>query len=1032
MFSLAATPPAATRANTGSLPHNPTNFLDLSRLGGNTNGPAAVATLAEEALPPGVPLPPGAQFSLNNSNRQGGPLASGPTAGLPGFKGMPLPSSGGNLGNPVLANQQPAPPSPQQPAVSGSIPLASAPQSDWSIVNSPNDSTTPYFLDGVTCLSASDCWAVGRTSSVSHITIVERWDGSSWTVVPSPDGPGDLINILSGVACTATNDCWAVGYYVTQQLHVGTLILRWDGSSWTIVPSPDANPASRSALNGITCQSSSECWAVGFDATSGNVAQTLIERWDGSSWTVVASPSASTTEGNELLGVTCMSASDCWAVGSYVIDASTRATLTEHWDGSTWTIIASPNATGGQDNVLASVTCVSASDCWSVGYYSIDIVDPTGTAGTIIQVAQTLIERWDGNAWAIVSSPNPSVDNSLAGITCTSTTACWAVGYSSNSQVDSNQVDQSLILVWNGTVWLPGTTPGVPASEAQTLAGVTCASSSDCWIVGSLTSGWAKGLTEHWDGTSWSMVTAPKVDGRPSNFLYSVTCSSKSDCWAVGFWFASNVARTLIMRWDGSSWSIVPSPNVNDTDNHYLGGVTCVSASDCWAVGSRTDNIGLSARTLTLHWDGTSWSIVSSAPDTSTVQGLDLESVSCASTSECMAVGFTRGTAGDYGFAMRWDGSSWSVVPVPPTPEADMFYTPSEYLYGVTCPAQSDCWAVGAHWTGTMYRTLVDHWDGSTWTAATSPNTAADQDNILSGVTCVSSSNCWAVGSFDAYSQALIERWDGTSWSIVPSPQAGNPLNAVTCLSASDCWAAGPYYTPNPPAQTLLMHWDGTAWAKVVSPNTSAGQSNTLSGIACASSSDCWAVGDYSSRGSLQTLTLHYTPSPPIPTSVVSRKTHGTGGAFDIDLPLVGTPGIECRTGGSTNDYQVVLTFASAVTFDNATVTSGTGTVSNSSGSGTTEVALNLTGIANAQTITLTLFGVNDSTNSGDVSVPMSVLVGDSTANGNVSNTDVAAVKAEVAAPVTASNFRNDVNANGIISNTDVSNTKAQVGTSLP
>ena len=423
------------------------------------------------------------------------------------------------------------------------------------------------------------------------------------------------------------------------------------------------------------------------------------------------------------------------------------------------------------------------------------------------------------------------------------------------------------------------------------------------------------------------------------------------------------------MRWDGSSWSIVPSPNVNGVDNHYLGGVTCVSASDCWAVGSRTDNIGLSARTLILRWDGTSWSIVPSAPDTSAVQGLDLEAVSCASASECMAVGFSRGTAGDYAFAMRWDGTSWSVVPVPPTTEADMFYTPSEYLYGVTCAASSDCWAAGAHWTGTLYRTLVDHWDGNTWTAATSPNTAADQDNILSAVTCVSSADCWAVGSSDAYSQALIERWDGTSWTIVPSTQAGNPLNAVTCLSASDCWAAGPYYTPNPPAQTLLMHWDGTSWTKVVSPNTSATQSNTLSGIACASSSDCWAVGEYSSRGSLQTLTLHYTPSPLIPTSVVSRKTHGTAGTFDIDLPLVGTPGIECRTGGSNNDYQVVLTFPSAVTFTNAAVTSGTGTVSHSSGNGTTEVIINVTGITNAQTITLTLFGANDGTRANDVSV---------------------------------------------------------------
>jgi hypothetical protein len=1024
MFSLAAQPPVETTRANISLPPDRANFL--STVGSNAN-----------SLPSGVSLPPGAQFSLNN--RQADPLSSRPTGLLPGFRGLPhrpgTASGANSLANPVLANQQPAPLTPNAFGA-GSIPLASAAQSDWSIVSSPNDSDISHLLLGVTCLSASDCWAVGRTAGPSHITIIERWDGSSWNVVPSPDGPGDLINILSSVACAATNDCWAVGTYVTQNLYVGTLILRWDGSSWAIVPSPDANPASRSALNGVVCQSSSECWAVGFDATTGSRAQTLIERWDGSSWTVVSSPNGSVTQGNELLGVTCLSASDCWAVGSYLIDATpTRAPLTEHWDGSGWTLVASPSAVGGDESVLASVTCSASSDCWAVGYYGIDISDPTGTVGTIIHVVQTLIERWDGTAWAIVTSPQPAVDNSLSSVTCTSASACWAVGYSSNNQVDSSQVDQSLILVWNGTVWLPGITPGVPAPEAQTLAGVTCTSSSDCWTVGSLTSGWTKGVIEHWDGTSWSTVTAPKVGARPSNFLSSVTCSSKSDCWAVGFWFVENsqVDRTLILRWDGSSWSIVPSPNVNDVDNHYLEGVTCVSASDCWAVGSRTNNVGLASRTLILRWNGTSWAIVPSAPDTSAVQDSDLHAVSCASASECLAVGYSRGDAGDYAFAMRWDGTSWSVVPVPPTTEADMFYTPSEYLYGVTCAGPSDCWAAGAHWTGTIYRTLLDHWDGSTWTAVTSPNTAADQDNILSAVTCASSADCWAVGSFDAYSKALIERWDGTSWSIVPSLQ-GDPLLAVTCLSTSDCWASGPpYWTPNQPAQTLLVHWDGTSWTKVVSPNTSG--SNDLFGIACASSSDCWAVGESWAGASQQTLTLHYGPPFVQLNAVVSRKVHGGAGTFDVELTTGN--GIECRSGGASGDYTMVFTFANPLTsVGGASVTSGTGSVATNYIDSTDprNYVVNLTGVTNAQVLKVGLTNVSDSAGdfSSAVSDSMGVLLGDVNASGLVDGNDVSAVQSHTRQSVNNTNFRYDVNTTGLIDGNDVSITQGQTRTALP
>ena len=123
---------------------------------------------------------------------------------------------------------------------------------------------------------------------------------------------------------------------------------------------------------------------------------------------------------------------------------------------------------------------------------------------------------------------------------------------------------------------------------------------------------------------------------------------------------------------------------------------------------------------------------------------------------------------------------------------------------------------------------------------------------------------------------------------------------------------------------------------------------------------------------------------PPAPTQVVSRKLHGGAGPFDINLPLTGNPGIECRSGGASNDYQIVFTFPSSVTFTNASVTAGTGSVSGSSGSGTTTVTVNLTGVTNAQRITVTLLGVSDGTNTGDFSVQMGVLLGDTSGNGTV------------------------------------------------
>lgn len=164
--------------------------------------------------------------------------------------------------------------------------------------------------------------------------------------------------------------------------------------------------------------------------------------------------------------------------------------------------------------------------------------------------------------------------------------------------------------------------------------------------------------------------------------------------------------------------------------------------------------------------------------------------------------------------------------------------------------------------------------------------------------------------------------------------------------------------------------------------------------------------------------------------NAVSRKTHGTAGTFDVGLPLAGTPGIECRTGGTTNDYQIVVTFGRPVTFSNAQVTQGTGSVSSTSTNGN-QVFVNLTGVANAQTIQVTLVAVNDGTATSDVSIPISILIGDVNASGLVDGNDVSAVQSRTRQPVNNTNFRYDVNASGLIDGNDVSMTQGQTRTSL-
>lgn len=164
--------------------------------------------------------------------------------------------------------------------------------------------------------------------------------------------------------------------------------------------------------------------------------------------------------------------------------------------------------------------------------------------------------------------------------------------------------------------------------------------------------------------------------------------------------------------------------------------------------------------------------------------------------------------------------------------------------------------------------------------------------------------------------------------------------------------------------------------------------------------------------------------------SAVSRKTHGAAGDFDVPLPLSGTPGIECRSGGATGDYTLVFTFSNNIESGNASVTSGSGTVSGTPTASGNTLTVNLTGVTSPQSVTLMLSGVIDQylQTLQDTPVTMRVLIGDTNGNGLVNATDVALAKGDIGQAVTAGNFRVDVNANNAINGTDISIIKSHIG----
>jgi hypothetical protein len=272
--------------------------------------------------------------------------------------------------------------------------------------------------------------------------------------------------------------------------------------------------------------------------------------------------------------------------------------------------------------------------------------------------------HWNGTAWSKVKSPNPSSDppnipaNALSAVSARSASDAWAVG-----TYDHNGVSDALVLHWNGTSWTQATTPAAPRYTDYGLTGVSAVSGSDAWAVGvqgvPSDGGKSGTLILHWDGTAWSTVASPNP-GSGTNLLEGVDATSSSNAWAVGEDTSADApgrSRTLVLHWNGTAWSAAASPNPGPLTNH-LSAVSATSASDAWAVGSYWNSTGLH-RSLILHWNGTTWSKTHSpnpGPLTSR-----LFAVSARTGSDAWAVGDHDTTVStDTSLIAHWNGTGWT------------------------------------------------------------------------------------------------------------------------------------------------------------------------------------------------------------------------------------------------------------------------------------------------------------------------------------------------------------------------------------
>ncbi|MDZ4804148.1 MAG: PKD domain-containing protein [Candidatus Eisenbacteria bacterium] len=262
-----------------------------------------------------------------------------------------------------------------------------------------------------------------------------------------------------------------------------------------------------------------------------------------------------------------------------------------HWDGTDWSLVSAPGL-GTQDTVFQAVAAVIPTTAWIVG------------TATRYGNTQTLFERWNGSAWLVVPSPVVTGGSGFDAVTALNANDAWAVGYRAG---------------------------GLPEFQATTVT-----------------------LTAHWDGTSWTRIPSPNISNR-SHALMDVAAIASNDVWAVGYYrnMTENY-QTLILHWNGSSWSITPSPNYPGLNHLY--GVSATASNDVWAVGDAWD--GVISRQIFLHWDGSTWSLITGPGGPTACVGCSGD-VLAMGPDDVWAVGGTIG---------HWDGTEWTVVPNPDVP----------------------------------------------------------------------------------------------------------------------------------------------------------------------------------------------------------------------------------------------------------------------------------------------------------------------------------------------------------------------------
>ena len=350
----------------------------------------------------------------------------------------------------------------------------------------------------------------------------------------------------------------------------GSRVTLTGATGWTVVPSANLSSLDN-VLASVSAASATDAWAVGTYLPGGSgVLATLAEHFDGTRWTAFPLPNVG-AQVNTLLGVSMPLPGKAWAVGFFVNGKFQQQTLIEHFDGAVWSVVPSPSP-GALQNILYGVAAISDSDVWAVGAEE----DANG-------LWHALAEHWDGSSWSVVNAVDAGANgNQFYAVKALASNNVYAAG----QQAGVGFPNQALVEHWNGKTWSVVNSPADPSATALPL-GLT-ATATSVTFVGQQETDTSPYTTYVAAGAqnSFSIQSTPN-SGTGENDLFAATTAADGSTWAVGWDIdtATGNHDPLVLQGINGVWSLIPSPSLGTGTDTGFAGISAIPGGGLWAVG---------------------------------------------------------------------------------------------------------------------------------------------------------------------------------------------------------------------------------------------------------------------------------------------------------------------------------------------------------------------------------------------------------------------------------------------------------------